>query len=242
MRARAAASLLLGAVLASCAPVPKGWDDPPCRRVWVYWNHPHDNHTGLLIPRADFPLPEALSGAPEPGGRRRLLSEAQEGVPALTDWVEVGFASDDYLLARHGGKTSDAWKILRGSPGAMYVRPFPLGRNPEDWDGAEPYLHPLDLPAARYRALLAFVGDSFARDGGAPALQFVQPDVGAVYRSRYQYSYRRFCNVWALDALRAGGVSISRWMPSSSQVRYWLENNDPPAPSCAAPDGPAGSR
>lgn len=230
--------LLLGAALAACAWAPRLPADGPCRRVYLFWPSQSGNHTSLLVRREDFPVPDVFVSSAAAGGERLLPGETPapgRRAPGW-EWLEVGYASADYLQGRRRGEDVSFWIVVRKTPGAVYVRPFTWGREPEGWRTPYTAFVPLDLPAAGLRGLLDYVAASFARDKDGrvrPPLFVDAKEVKPVYLSTRPYSFRMFCNVWALEAVRAGGVPVSTWMPGQSQVQYWLESGYRPAPACA---------
>ncbi|MBI3565640.1 MAG: DUF2459 domain-containing protein [Elusimicrobia bacterium] len=245
MDIRRALPLALVAALAACAWAPKLPQERPCRRAYLFWPSRDANHTSLLIRREDFPVAEVFVSSTASAGRRLLPGEEAPSGPHSKppEWLEVGFASADYLQARRSGGFVTDLIVLRKTPGAVYIRPFSWGGDPQDWQTTYTAFGPLDLPAAGYRGLLGFVADSFARDASgrlSPPLFTDEKESKSVYAAVQPYSFRMFCNVWALTAVRAGGVPVSTWMPGHGQVEYWYDNTYRPSPVCA-PAPTAGS-
>lgn len=179
----------------ACASVPA---PPPatqaCPHVFLFW--PGTNHTGILVPRKDFPVPSALADWP---------------ADASGDWVEVGFGSDEYFERLGHGLKMRPWRVLFSAPGVILVRRFVWQGSPEEWTGDA--LMRIDLPEPEYRRLLDYIAASFARDAaGAPILK-VRLGSMSMYASSYPYSFRRICHTWVLDGLRRSGVPGPRGWP-----------------------------
>ncbi len=193
----------------------------------MYWPDGEGDHTSILIPREDFHLPGPAPAAPDP--------VMTAGLP--TDWVEVGFGSLLYYQATGAGKTMPFWWVFKKTPGAVQVLPFPLGGSPDEWRAGDLMLFAVDLPEAGYRALLSYVASSFALGpDGAPIL--VDDVHGSdVYRSSLTYSFRRFCNSWALQGLKVAGLPTDPWTPSQDAVKDWFRTEYRAPAQCRAQAG-----
>lgn len=92
-------------------------------------------------------------------------------------------------------------------------------KDPREAHGARP----IELTAAEYRRLTAFIRASMAldREGrGVAAPGYGSRDV--FYAARGRYSALRTCNVWTGEALAAAGVKVGRWTPFSGGVMHWF--------------------
>ncbi len=186
-------------LIAGCASAPsRPVEKADCRSVYIFWPSLSGNHTSLLIPQEDFPVPEAVvEGSKDP----------------RTDLIEVGFGSQEYFAERRRGRWMPTWRLLVPTPGVLMVQPFPWGGKPEDWKTSVPGYVRLDLAEADYRRLLDYIKSSFARDPkGALKLEASHEGMG-LYRSVFDYSFRRVCHTWALDALKTAGVTVARGWP-----------------------------
>ncbi|MFI5345665.1 MAG: DUF2459 domain-containing protein [Elusimicrobiota bacterium] len=210
---------------AAHAPVAPPPETGPCRTFYVFWPRPDGNHTSFLIRREDFPVPQAVAALPQVKDGSGLA--AQSRLP--TDWVEVGYGNLEYYEDVEKGELMSRWKIVERTPGAMMVRPFPWGRSPGDWvttDGLDVFA--VELPTASYRALLRYVAASFTLgQDGAPSLALrldTGPSAAFIYRSPLPFSFRRFCNVWALEGLRDAGLPTRPWTITQGGVKKWFRD------------------
>lgn len=83
----------------------------------------------------------------------------------------------------------------------------------------------LVLAEEQYRALAAFVSDSFRRDGEGRVIPLPGSGYGATdlfYEAVGHYSPVETCNEWTGKALRAAGVTMGAWTPFEGGVMRWV--------------------
>ena len=180
------------AVLSSgCASAPaRAPEKVSCRTVYLFW--PNGNHTGLLLRKEDFPVPAAVAG---------WLKDA------TTDWVDVGFGSEEHFIYVRRGQSMPKWRVLYRTPGVMMVQPFPWRGDPEDWKTSDLRYFRIDLPDREYRDLLAYIRESFVYDREGMPIIRDKLDDQTFYASTYEYSFRFVCHLWVLRGLRGAGVA-----------------------------------
>jgi uncharacterized protein (TIGR02117 family) len=94
-------------------------------------------------------------------------------------------------------------------------------RNPEPG----PYRQRILLTPDQHRRLVAFLAGSFQlRDGRTmPLLGRGYGASDVFYESRVPYNFRRTCNEWTGEALRAAGVRMGAWTPLAQSITWRLD-------------------
>ncbi|WP_105427041.1 TIGR02117 family protein [Neorhizobium tomejilense] len=189
---------------------------------------------GTFIPRPLF----VPSRAAEPAAQRRILVLSN---PIHTD-IAIPLAEDTRaafaFLERSGIPVANPgaeWLVLGWGGRAFYLetptwadlKPLPVLRAltidssvmhvdvAGGIDESHPAVMPLDLEAAEFQRLLAFIQTSFTRQAGEVA---VVPESGYGENDRFFEANGYFnavvgCNTWAAAALRAAGLRTGLWNP-----------------------------
>lgn len=108
--------------------------------------------------------------------------------------------------------------LFGGGPSVMHVYAMhsPAG---------SPDCGALVLGEGQYRALAAFLRDSFRRDGEGRVIPLPGSGYGATdlfYEAVGHYSPVETCNEWTGKALRAAGVTVGAWTPFEGNVMRWV--------------------
>ena len=108
--------------------------------------------------------------------------------------------------------------LFGGGPSVMHVYAMhsPAG---------SPDCGALVLGGGHYRALAAFVRDSFRRDGEGRVIPLPGSGYGTTdlfYEAVGHYSPIETCNEWTGKALRAAGVTVGVWTPFEGGVMRWV--------------------
>lgn len=169
-------------------------------------------HTDFYLP-AQHPAKDWVRFAP-------LESPAARPAPyVLVGWGDRGFFLDTPTWDDLSVSTALA-AVFWPTPAVMHV--YHRYWLPADGEGCVR----LQLREAEYRALVAYIEDSFARDErGAPVLvpgrNYTPSDV--FYEGVGSYHLLHTCNNWASGALAAAGVRQPLWSPFDGAIFAQLD-------------------
>lgn len=188
---RGACLLLLAALLAGCATVPRdeapGVGDADAATVYVVRRGWHSD-VGFAVRDLDGPL--AAVAADFPGA----------------NYLVVGFGDRGYLESREHGSGADLLALWPGE-GLMLVTG--LKDRPQQAFGEDEVVE-LRLRRGAMEAVRAFVRDSFRLPvDGKLSSEALGPYPGSLFfASALRYSGAHTCNTWTAQALRAGRVPV----------------------------------
>lgn len=200
---------VLAGLVGGLIPANAGWR-PAAHGDVTVWVESNGIHTGIIVPKVaagvdwqGLARPEHLAD-PRYGRWSHLSFGWGERAFYLETptWWDVRPAT--VLAAAFGSKRT-----------LMHVDHLP---RPRFGDGARP----IQLSAAQYRRLAAFIRASFADRPGA-IRGYGAYD--AFYEARGRYSAVGTCNAWTGAALRAAGVRVGRWTPFPITVLWWFGDN-----------------
>lgn len=151
----------------------------------------HEEHTGLVIPRADIPA--------------GLWPESRDFPRA--DYLEVGWGDRDYYQGRDQGLWGTLKAALWPTPSVLHVVGVrgPVARYFRASEVVE-----LMLSRDGFERLVRYIHDAHERTGAAAAAAL---GPGLYGNSRFYPAWESFhlfrtCNVWTARALRAAGLPI----------------------------------
>lgn len=206
MRAAIAIQAIALLLLGGCVSGPVA-DRATCPTAHLVHVIDRGSHTGLILER------------------RRLVA----ALPALSaslpagSHVELGWGDARYYPARDPG----LWLALRAGlwPTASVLKLLVWPKPPMryDPDGA---LIPVALSDAGYRALLAFIAESFERDrnGLLQPVAKQTPVRGSFYAAEGNFHLFNTCNTWVARALAHAGRPISpRWVITAEDLTSQLQ-------------------
>ncbi len=137
------------------------------------------------------------------------------------EWLVVGWGAEQFYTTV--GDYSDVglpaiWAGLTGDDSVMRVSLS--GRIEPEWP-----TRPIQMSKGQYKALLAFIEDSFAHGRETTALQV--PGFSAFDRffpAKGAFNVFNTCNVWIGRALRSAGVRFGSWTPApySVSLSVWI--------------------
>ena len=136
------------------------------------------------------------------------------------DHVAIGWGDREIYLYTPEWKDLTAQRALRAAVGAngalLHVTHLRLADMP--WGSA----HRLPLSQAQYDRLVRYVLDSMPQGKvrPVPGAHYARND--AFYEATGSANLFRTCNNWTGDALRAAGVTVSRWTPLDFTVTAHL--------------------
>jgi len=191
MRPRRAALVvcaLLALIPGGRAAAPEGAAKPACATVHVI---NHGWHMGIAVPAADFG-PKAFFREKTFGGWR---------------WLEFGWGDAEFYQTPDAGLGLALRALLSPTDTVMHVVGY---NNPPAKAYPPQETLALKLTPAGYRAVLAYIKDSFGRgEEKKPALSKDGNDGrSAFYKAVGSYSILRTCNTWLAEALVKGGLPL----------------------------------
>lgn len=214
----AAAGVVGAFVPARTASIPPSEPGP---RLWVLAG---PIHTDIVVPLIHGEVDwRPLVAAPAFGADAETLAFWRETVP----YVAISWGSRDFFagVPRFSDmRPVHLWAAL-WDESAVHLT---LIDRPDTIEGAVA----LELSAAQYEALAAFIDASLAGGRGAPrALSGMSyTDHDGFYASGLRYSLARTCNVWTGDALAAAGVEVGAWTPTPGGLMRGLRRWNETAP------------
>jgi len=187
-RAALVVCALLALIPGGRAAEPEGAAKPACPTVYVT---NHGWHTGIAVPAADF-------------GPTGFFREKTFGG---WHWLEFGWGDAEFYQTPDAGLGLALRALLSPTDTVMHVVGY---NNPPAKAYPTQETLALKLTPAGYRAVIAYIRDSFARDAdGKPALSKDGIDGrSAFYKAVGSYSIRRTCNTWLAEALAEGGLPL----------------------------------
>lgn len=179
-------------VLAACAAPPAAKVPPadggPAIAVYLV---AHDDHTGIVIRRADIPA--------------GLWPESRDFPQA--EFLEVGWGARDYYMGRDQGFWGTLKAALGHTQSVLHVAGF-RGQPAEYFRGSE--VIELSIPRDGFERLVRYIHDAHERAGAAAATALGPGLYGdsRFYPAWQQFSLLNTCNVWTARALRSAGLPI----------------------------------
>ena len=208
---RSAGVQLLAAVsfLHGCALQPISTDtSAACRSPRPVFVVRHGWHAGIVVERKDL-----VALVPS------LAADIGEEGP-----VEIGWGEERFYQARSPTLGMALRAVLQPNPSVLQVVPLP--RQPRDYF-PQSEIAEIRLEEHGYRALVAFVAESFTRTPAQEVIRLSPSLYGGGWFYRAEGSFHAFntCNTWVARAIESGGPQCESGPSQGGSVRSeasWL--------------------